>query len=149
MAALKVLFGNMVHEYAREGGRTLEEVASKVKGTPASQFTRWKSGKWGFIENDKLVKLVRATTDDQEKQSNLIIAYLIDMTPIEFRPMIDIGLRGQVKGGTNTANELSGSWSQDIRRKIEAIGKAYTKDEDFQRMVDQMASWGRRIIKEE
>lgn len=148
MAALKVLFGNMVHGYAREEGRTLEEIAAKVK-MPSSQFTRWKNGKWTVIETTKLVQIVRATTDDFHKQASLIIAYLVDMTPVEFRTMIDVGLRGEVKNGNNTASELTGPWSLDVRRKIEAIGKAYAKDEDFQRMVDQLASWGRRILKEE
>jgi hypothetical protein len=147
LTARKVMFGSLCSSIAQEEGKTLQEIAAKVGGTPASQFTRWKRGDWTAIEHGKLVKIAKAVTDDRRRQTDLIIAYLVDLTPVEFRPQIDIGQRGEVLHGKSTSEELSGPWSQDIRKKLEAIGAAYSKDADFMKMVDTMASWARRIEK--
>ena len=147
LTARKVMFGNLCSAIAQEEGKTLQEVAAKVGGTPASQFTRWKRGDWTSIDHEKLVKIARAITDDRRRQTDLIIAYLVDLTPLEFRPQIDIGQRGEVLHGKSTAEELSGPWSQDLRKKLETIGAAYSKDADFQKMVDTMAGWAKRIEK--
>lgn len=145
--ARKVMFGNLCSAIAQEEGKTLQEIAAKVGGTPASQFTRWKRGDWTSIEHEKLVRIARAITDDRRRQADIIISYLVDLTPLEYRPQIDIGQRGEVLHGKSTAEELSGPWSQDIRKKLEAIGAAYSKDADFQKMVDTLASWAKRLDK--
>jgi hypothetical protein len=149
LATRKVMFGSLCSAIAQEEGKTLQEIAAKVGGTPASQFTRWKRGDWTAIEHQKLVKLVRTITDDPRRQADLIIAYLVDLTPVEYRPQIDIGQRGEVLHGKSTSEELSGPWSKDIRNKLEVIGAAYSKDADFQKMVDTMAGWAKRIEKSE
>ena len=145
LSSRKVLFGSLCAAIAQEEGKTLQQVAAKVPNTPASQFTRWKRGDWSAIEEEKLVKLVTSITKDRRRQADLIIAYLVDLTPVEYRPQIDIGQRGEVLHGKSTAAELSGPWSQDIRNKLESIGAAYSKDADFQKMVDTLAGWAKRI----
>jgi len=148
LAARKVMFGSLCSAIAQEEGKTLQEIAAKVPNTPASQFTRWKNGDWTSIEHTKLVKLVRTVTDDPRRQTDLIIAYLVDLTPVEYRPQIDIGQRGEVLHGKRTSDELSGPWSKDIRNKLELIGAAYSKDADYMKLVDTLASWARRLTKE-
>lgn len=141
----KIMFGSLCKAVAEEEGITLAEVAAKVPQTPASQFTRWQRGEWTSIESTKLVRIARALTKDVRRQTDLVIAYLVDLTPIEFRPQIDIGQRGEVQNGQNASDPLAGPWSQDVRKKLEKIAAAYGEDPDFDRMVDSLSVWSERV----
>lgn len=149
MKTRKVLFGSLCQTIAQEEGKTLQEIAAKVPNTPASQFTRWRRGDWTSIDAPKLVKLVTAITDDPRRQTDLIIAYLVDLTPVEYRSQIDIGHRGEVANGSSAAEVVAGPWGEDIRAKLDTIGAAYSKDADFQKMVDTLAGWSKRINRPE
>ncbi|HEX2099116.1 MAG TPA: hypothetical protein VHF69_00550 [Candidatus Synoicihabitans sp.] len=151
MPSHKVFFGTLAHEYVRENNEVVPDVARRIKGVPVvttiGQFTKWKTGRWQSIPEKKLMQVIEAITSDPRKQAHLIIAYLVDMTPLRLRPYIDLGLHGQVQGGRSAAS-FDGEWSADVRRKLEAIGNAYLRSDDFRRMVDNMSGWARRINEE-
>ncbi|MFT3783817.1 MAG: hypothetical protein QM790_17545 [Nibricoccus sp.] len=146
MQLLKVFFGLTAQDMIKAEGKTIAEVAAKVPGTPASQFTRWRRGDWGYIDADKLVRLVRAITSDPQKQAELIAAYLRDMTPREFHLTVIPEIRNP---SSDQKTDLTGPWASSIRAKLERIGHCYSKDEDFQRMVDTLDSWATRMVSKE
>ena len=140
--AIKTNFGATLHQTIRDNNLTAAEVMAKVPKTPASQLTRWKNGDWGYVEHEKLTQLARACSDDVEEQSNIICAYLYDLTPIAFRPNLTIEVK---RAGAKATDELTAPWAADMRRKLDSIGKAYSKDADFMRMFDTLVGWAKRI----
>lgn len=145
---IKVYFGQLVMEYIKEEGKLAKDVAEKVGRTPASQFSKWSHGRWTYIEPKKLQRIVEAVTSNRQKRVNLIVAYLVDMTPAPFRPFIDVKPRMLEENPADT-NLMQKRWSLALRSKIEAIGEAYAKDTDFMRMVDNLATWAETLRKRE
>jgi hypothetical protein len=142
--ALKIFFGSLATDYINEQGRDAGAVADAIGGTSRTQFSKWKAGQWTYIAEDKLVRIILEVAGrDRKKQVNLMIAYLIDMTPEMFRPFIDIVPK--------TADEKpepgisAKRWSPAVRAKVEAIGDAYARDADFMRMANQVAEWAKAI----
>lgn len=141
--AKKIFFGSLAADYIAESGREIQEVAASIPKTPANQFSKWKTGKWTYIAERKLVQVIEAVTRDRQKRINLMIAYLVDMTPEEFRPWLDIVPK---LGGEAPTEDLSGKhWSPSLRAKLEAIGDAYGRDENFMRMAEQLAKWAGKV----
>lgn len=144
--ALKIYFGSLAADYIADSGRNVKEVAEALPNTPANQFSKWKTGRWTYIAEKKLLQLVDIIArNDRQKRVNLIIAYVIDMTPEAYRPLIDIKPRS---GESEDAAGLTGNrWSPTLRAKIEAIGEAYGRDPDFMNMADQLGRWAATINK--
>ena len=138
--ALKIYFGSLAADYINASGRTIKDVAAEIGNTPENMFSKWRTGRWTYIAESKLRKVIEVVARrDQAKRVNLQIAFLIDMTLEEYRPLIDIS---PASGKSEGAPELAGQrWSPGVRAKIEAIGAAYARDKDFMRMADQMAEW--------
>jgi hypothetical protein len=137
--ALKIFFGSLATDYIAQQGREIKDVAEAIGKTPSNQFSKWKTGKWTYIPEKKLARVIdEIARKDREKRVSLMIAYLIDMTPEAFRPLIDIGPK---TGDDATDVGLAGRWSPNLRAKLEAIGAAYARDKDFMRMADQLGEW--------
>lgn len=144
--ALKIYFGSLASDFIKDSGREIQDVAASLPKTPASQFSKWRAGKWSYIAERKLVPLIQAIAkNNKEMQAKLMIAYLIDMTPEIFRPVVDI----MPRVGEEAVEPLDGKrWSPSLRARIEAIGNAYARDDNFMRMVDQLGKWAESINKE-
>jgi len=138
--ALKIMFGSLAVDYITDSGRELKDVAEAIGKTPANQFSKWKSGKWTYIAERKLLRIIdEIARRDRAKAVNLMMAYLIDMCPEAYRHAIDIK---PVVGESDTDAVLSGQrWTPSLRARLEAIGAAYARDKDFMRMADQMGEW--------
>lgn len=145
--ANKIFFGSLATDYITESGREIQQVAASIPKTPANQFSKWKNGKWTYIAERKLVQVIEAVArTDRSKRVNLMIAYLVDMTPEQFRPWIDIAPK--LTADESAQDSLAGKkWSPSLRAKVEAIGDAYARDEDFMRMADQLGKWADAINK--
>jgi hypothetical protein len=143
--ALKIFFGSLAVDYITEQGRDIKAVAESIGKTPPNQFSKWKAGKWTYIAEKKLVRIIdEIARKDREKRVSLMIAYLIDMTPEIFRPLIDITPKS---GSSDESGSLSDKWSPSLRAKLEAIAAAYARDPDFMRMADQLGVWAVAINK--
>jgi hypothetical protein len=142
--ALKIYFGGLAVEYVNASGRTIKEVAELIGKTPENQFSKWKMGKWSYIAEEKLLRVIDVVAGkDREKRVALMVAYLIDQTPDVFRPLIDITPRSGAETGKP---ELTGQrWTPELRRKLEAIGSAYGRDEDLMHIIDTATKWSVRI----
>jgi hypothetical protein len=142
--ALKIYFGSLATEYITASGRTIQDVAEEIGNTPKNQFYKWRSGKWTYIAEAKLRRVIDVVARrDRDKRVNLQIAYLIDMMADEFRPLIDITPRtGEAEGNPLLTGQR---WSPTLREKLEAIGAAYSRDRDFMRMADNMGEWAKGI----
>jgi hypothetical protein len=139
--ALKIYFGSLATDYIAESGRTIADVAETIGKTPANQFSKWKAGKWTYIAERKLLRVIDEIAGrDRDRRVNLMIAYLIDMTPEVFRPLIDIKPRSG-DASANDAGLIGSKWSPSLRAKLEAIAAAYGRDADFKRMVDNIGEW--------
>lgn len=144
--ALKIFFGTLACDYIHESGREIKEVAALVPKTPQNQFSKWKSGQWTYIAEKKLLQLIDAVAGrDREKRAALMIAYLIDMTPEPFRPLIDIK---PVSGAPDPEKPTAGMrLPSGLRDKLEEIGRAYARDADFKRMADSLGDFATAINK--
>jgi hypothetical protein len=142
--ALKIYFGSLAFDYIVGSGRLVADVAESIGNTPANQFSKWKAGKWTYIADRKLVRVIDAVAGkDRTKRTALMIGYLIDMTPEPFRPLLNIVPR---TGESDDEEQLlSQKWSPSLRRKLEAIAAAYARDDDFRRMADQLGEWAKAI----
>ncbi len=145
--ALKIYFGSLATDYIAESGRTVADVAEVIGKTPANQFSKWKNGKWTYIAERKLLRVIDAIAGrDRDRRVNLMISYLIDMTPEVFRPLIDITPRT----GDATAHHggLGDKWSPSLRAKVEAIAAAYGREPNFKRMADNLSEWAEAVNKQ-
>ncbi len=142
--ALKIMFGNLAADYITESGRDIARVAEAIGKTPANQFSKWKSGKWTYIAEKKLIRVIDEVAGKNRHWAvSLMIGYLIDLTPESFRHVIDITPK---VGQQDTSATLSGQrWTPGLRKKLEEIGAAYARDDDFMRMVDQYGKWAETI----
>lgn len=140
----KIFFGSLATDYIRESGRELNDIAAKVDKLSANQFAKWRKGEWTYIPEGKLVAMIDEIAQrDRSKRVSLMIAYLIDHTPDIFRPLIDITPKtGEAEGKPELAGQR---WSPSLRAKLEAIGRAYAKDEQFMKMADQLGQWAASI----
>ena len=145
--ALKIFFGSLATDYIIDSGRTVADVAESIGKTPANQFSKWKNGRWTYIAEKKLLRIIEEICHrDREKRVALMIAYLIDMTPEVFRPLIDI----KPVTGDATAHDAGltgGKWSPTLRAKVEAIAAAYGRDPDFKRMADGLSDFAEAVNK--
>jgi hypothetical protein len=139
-SSAKTNFGTLCAAMIADQGRTVKEVATKIKGTPATQFTKWKKGQWVSIDPEKLVEIVEAISDDPREQADLVMAYLRDCTPIPYRPTIMLSQQGE-----NAKPLTQSPWSDPMRRKLEAIARAYEMDPDFAELFDFLAVRARRV----
>lgn len=144
-ASAKISFGSLAVAMIENSGRTIKEVADKLPHTPASQFTRWKKGLWTYIPEDKLMAIVRAISDDPREQCDLIMAYLHDLTPIPFRPMMLLQQKGEAPV---SINDGQAAWSDPMRRRMDDIAEAYPLSDDFALMTDNMVGWAKRLKKQ-
>jgi hypothetical protein len=141
--ALKIFFGSLATDYIAQQGRNINDVAAALPKTPPNQFSKWKTGKWTYIAEKKLIRIIdEVARKDREKRVSLMIAYLIDMTPEVFRPLIDIAPKS---GEADGVPALTGNWSPSLRARLEAIGAAYGRDKHFMRMADQLGEWAKAI----
>ncbi len=127
---------------------TAAEIAKKVPNTPASQFTRWKKGLWTYIPVEKVEAVAKTICpEDYREQTDLIIAYLTDMTPLAYRPSILIGQKGENEKLRPMAGAGS-NWSDEMRQRFDAVAEAYKLDDNFAGMVDTLSGWAKRICRE-
>jgi len=142
--AQKIYFGQLATDYIAESGRSVREIARQIPSTPDNQFSKWKWGKWETIPEEKLTKVIDVVAGkDREKRVNLMIAYLIDQTPDRYRPLIDITPKS---GASEGKPELAGQrWAPDLLAKLEAMGAAYGRDEDFRILCDSLGKWAAHI----
>ncbi len=138
----KTAFGSLVAHKIEESGRTVKEVAKRLKATPASQFTRWKKGLWTYIPPEKLVEIVETVTDDPREQADLIIAYLHDVTPLKFRPVLTFAQKGDIPF---SIADGEAPWRDPMRRRLDVLAEAYEKSPDLALMVDNLVAWAKRI----
>jgi hypothetical protein len=143
---LKTMFGNLLVEYIKDEGRLAQDVAAKVGKTPANQFSKWRKGEWTYIAHEKLVRLINCATPNREKRVNLMVAYLIDQTPEEFKPWVNVTPRMTEEAPDAT---LSKPWEKPLRAKLELIARAYSKNQDFMRMADNLGTWAEGVLREE
>jgi hypothetical protein len=146
MSSAKISFGALCAAKLEQKGIPVRQLVKSLKNTPASQFTRWKQGLWTYIEHDKLQAIAEAISDDPREQCDLIVAFLHDMTPMKYRPMI---LHMQKGESPFSITDGQAPWSEPQRRKMEAIAEAYELNEDFAQMVDHLHTWARRVKKEQ
>lgn len=141
---MKIYFGSVAYDMIAQSGREIQQVAEEIGKTPGSQFTKWKSGRWTYIAEAKLMRLIDVIAGkDREKRAALAVAYLIDMTPEALRPLLSVK---SVSADTATEDTgLAGRMSPALREKLEDIGNAYAKDENFMRLVDQLGKWAKSI----
>lgn len=145
--ALKIMFGNLATDYIQESGREIKDVAEEIGKTPSNQFSKWKAGKWTYIAERKLLRIIEVIARrDRERSVNLMMAYLIDMCPETYRHVIDISPR--VGESVMNATLAGQSWTPTLRAKLEAIGAAYARDRHFMGMVDKVGEWAGAINKE-
>lgn len=144
----KTFFGTRCADKLAERNVTAKEVAAKIPNTPASQFTRWKKGIWEWIPTEKLVGVAKAICPrDPRDQADLIIAYLTDITPVQYRPYILIGQRDENEGkGMKPMAGVGSGWSEEMRQRLDVVAEAYKLDNDFAEMVDFVHRRGTRII---
>jgi hypothetical protein len=103
---------------------------------------------WTYIERDKLVSIVREIhPDDYRKQVDLIGEYLADLTPGEFRPTLLLGQKGENESAMLRRPMVGpgSNWSEDMRRRLDAVAAAYELDADYAAMVDHIVHWGKRL----
>lgn len=144
--ALKIMFGSLAADYITDSGREIKDVAEEIGKTPANQFSKWKTGKWTYIAEKKLLRIIDVIARrDRQRAVNLMIAYLWDMCPEAFRHVIDIKPR---VGESEMNAQLAGQkWTPALRARLEAIGSAYARDKNFMRMADQLGEWAGVINK--
>jgi hypothetical protein len=141
----KTSFGAICRVKIEDSGRTLKEVATKIPKMPASQFTRWQKGLWTYIEPEKIVQIVEAITDDPREQCDMIVAFLHDMTPIKFRPMLLHTQKGETPF---SITDGKAPWSDPMRRRLDVLAEAYELNADLAAMTDQLVAWAKRVKKE-
>lgn len=144
----KTAFGELCARLIDESGRTLREVAAKVPNLPFQQFSKWRAGNWTYIP--KLEPVLKAVApDDHRARCDLVIAYLTDLTPLQYRPTIIIGQKGENEvGGLRPMAGAGSNWSDEMRIRLDAVAEAYKVNDDFATMVDTMTAWAKRINKE-
>lgn len=143
--ALKIYFGSLAVDMIQQSGREIQLVAEAIGKTPASQFTKWKAGRWTYIAENKLLRIIDEIAGrDRSKRASLMVAYLIDMTPEVLRPLLSVTATA---GDTPEDTGLTGRWSPSLREKLMEIGAAYARDDDFMRMADQLGKWAVTINK--
>ena len=136
------MFGMVVAAKIEDSGRTVREVAAKLKKTPASQFTKWKHGLWTSIDPEKLQRIVEVVSDDPMEQAEMIQAYLYDITPMKFRPIIEHSLKGEGRASTTP-------WKKDTEsRRLAPIVEAYSLDREFAAMSNYLLSWAVRLLEQ-
>lgn len=140
----KTAFGQLLVSKIEESGRTVTEVSAKLKNTPASQFTRWKKGLWTYIPPEKLVAIIAEVAKDPEDQTDLILAYLYDMTPVRYRPMIVVGAKGDLP---TSITDGEAPWMRPMRKRLDLIADAYAKNPEFASLVDHLTEWAKRLTK--
>lgn len=141
--ANKIFFGTLAFEMIQDSGRTVVQVAEAIGKTPQNQFSKWKAGKWTYIAPPKLRRIIDEVAGrDREKRVALQIAYLIDMTLDEFRPLVDI----VPKTGSETTQAVFGdTMVPGLREKLEEMGKAYPQDGNFAKLCETMFGIARGI----
>lgn len=146
----KIRFGHAVAAKLQDQNRTLRDVAAKIPNTPPSQFTRWKTGQWTYIPTEKLEAVVRTVApNDYREQADLILAYLSDMTPQAYRPTILLGQKGENDADPNLKpiTGAGAAWTEDMRRRLDAVAAAYELNDEFAHMVDTLVAWAKRLRK--
>lgn len=145
--ALKTFFGSLACAYIADSGRTVAVVAEAIGKTPENQFSKWRNGKWTYIAEKKLIRIIDEVAGrDRDKRNALMIAYLIDMTPELFRPFIHMESR--------TGEEVAApapvgmGLPKGLPEKLEAVGRAYSRDEQFMRMADSLFGFAKAINKQ-
>jgi hypothetical protein len=141
--ALKIMFGSLAADYIRDSGREIGRVAEEIGRTPANQFSKWRNGRWTYIAESKLVRIIDIIAKkDQGKRAALMCAYLIDMSPdplrhlIAVRPLID-DEKPKVKLGED--------WTPSMRERLEDMARAYAQDAMFMEQMDMMGRMAKRI----
>jgi hypothetical protein len=124
-----------LHEVLKEEGRTFTELAKQIPGLQKSHLARWKKGQWDTIP--QLVEVILSATKDTDRRTELIIAYIMDQTPIEYRGTIQVNAGPQARA---EAGSLKG-YPPRLLQKLHVIGEAYPLDQEFQRSVDAMSAW--------
>lgn len=145
-AGNKTAFGLLLEAKIAESKKTTREIAAQLKGTPASQFTRWKQGRWTYIDSDKLVALIEAIAPHNSDRCDLLIAYLHDLTPVKYRPMLQHARKGDIP---RSITDGDAPWRDPMRQRLDIVAEAYERNDDYAALVDHLVSWGKRLTKEE
>lgn len=140
----KTAFGLLLESILNERGMTARELCSRVKNTPASQLTRWKKGDWTYIPPDKLVAVIEAAADRTDDRCNLLIAYLHDLTPLKYRPMLQHARKGDMP---RSITDGDAPWRDPMRQRLDVLAEAYERNDDYAALVDHLVLWGKRLTK--
>lgn len=135
---LKVMFGNLLHAYARDNGDTLADVAKRA-GISSTYLSKWKGGRWDSIPEDVLTRVIEAATKDPVDRGRLVVAYLLDITPARYRGLIDVSLIADKEDSAAAVK------ARGIGAQLEQVAEAYPRNDDFKRMADTLFGWARRI----
>jgi hypothetical protein len=142
--ALKIFFGQLADAYIADSGRNTITVG-RALGIQPNKFSKLKTGTWNYIAEKKLLRIIDEIAGrDRDKRSALMVAYLIDMTPEGFRPIIDIK---PLAGADDDYTPAGMRLPKGVREKLEEIGRAYVRDKDFMRMADSLSEFARGINK--
>lgn len=133
----------MIVEIAREREMTCREVAKRAKINEA-QIYKWKMGAWTGIPDKTFDRVLDVVAETPEDRAALVAAYAMDMLTPKAEACVTI-LPRNPKAGPVDKSGLSGRWNAELRRKLELIGNAVLKDEEFRRMFETMAGWSKRL----
>lgn len=81
--------GTLLRMYTRAHDTEFRDIAAAI-GRHPSQLTRIVHGSRCALSHNELERLVRAVTPDRDEQANLVVAYLLDQCPPEYRDDVEI-----------------------------------------------------------
>ena len=81
--------GTLLRLYVRDFRLELGALATAI-GRHPSQISRIVKGQRGYLPPETLKALVSAVSEDRDIQANLVVAYLLDQTPDDFRDDVEI-----------------------------------------------------------
>lgn len=134
----KTNFGTTLHACLKENGMTMEE-AGKKSDTAKGQFSKFKSGRWQVIPEERLTAILDAVCKTAEQRKACLMAYSYDMIPESERSFI---MRApDEKAATAAVNA-------EMNVAFKNIAVAVKRDPEFAKMFRTLTGWAKSIAKE-
>lgn len=136
---LRFSFGATITDALDTQGISGREFTRRI-GRTSAQLVHWKNGDYLSVTDETLRLVLDHVSSLPATKMRVLCAYLMDMTPPEYRGMVVI------QPAINRAPTVDmGRAAEDLREKLQAIVDCAHLDADLKTAVDALGSWALRL----